>query len=102
MNLAGIRVLMTVISASIGACFVLIAWFSIKAAVKAFVLLPICQMLPMGSGWLTSKRMEPALKYFPPERLMLTSECGFGHVPLDITLSKLRALTSACETFRQQ
>ena len=33
MNLAGIRVLMTVISASIGACFVLIAWFSIRAAV---------------------------------------------------------------------
>lgn len=33
MNLAGIRVLMTVISASIGACFSLIAWLSIKAAV---------------------------------------------------------------------
>jgi 5-methyltetrahydropteroyltriglutamate--homocysteine methyltransferase len=48
------------------------------------------------------QRMEPALKYFPPERLMLTSECGFGHVPLNITLSKLRALTSACETFQKQ
>ena len=48
------------------------------------------------------QRMEPALEYFPPEQLLLTSECGFGHVPLDITLSKLRALTAACETFRQQ
>ncbi len=47
------------------------------------------------------KRMEPALKYFPPERLMLTSECGFGHVPLDITQAKLQRLTEASEVFRQ-
>jgi 5-methyltetrahydropteroyltriglutamate--homocysteine methyltransferase len=45
-------------------------------------------------------RVAPALKHFPPERLMLTSECGFGHVPLDITRAKLRALTEACEQFR--
>jgi 5-methyltetrahydropteroyltriglutamate--homocysteine methyltransferase len=47
------------------------------------------------------QRTEPALKYFPPERLMLTSECGFGHVPIEITRAKLRALTEACETFRR-
>jgi 5-methyltetrahydropteroyltriglutamate--homocysteine methyltransferase len=41
------------------------------------------------------KRVEPALKHFPRERLILTSECGFGHVPLDITHKKLRALVEA-------
>jgi len=38
-------------------------------------------------------RVRPALEYFPPERLLLTSECGFGHVPLDITRAKLEVLT---------
>ncbi|MEY4387213.1 MAG: hypothetical protein RLY20_2496, partial [Verrucomicrobiota bacterium] len=41
------------------------------------------------------KRIEPALKHFPRERLVLTSECGFGHVPLDITHKKLRVLVEA-------
>ncbi|MFL5802170.1 MAG: cobalamin-independent methionine synthase II family protein [Roseiflexaceae bacterium] len=45
-------------------------------------------------------RVAPALAHFPPKRLMLTSECGFGHVPLDITRAKLRALTEACDSFR--
>ena len=45
-------------------------------------------------------RVAPALAHFPPERLMLTSECGFGHVPLEITRAKLRALTAACKTLR--
>jgi 5-methyltetrahydropteroyltriglutamate--homocysteine methyltransferase len=48
------------------------------------------------------KRVEPALKHFPPERLLLTSECGFGHVPLPITQAKLHALTEACATFREE
>jgi 5-methyltetrahydropteroyltriglutamate--homocysteine methyltransferase len=39
------------------------------------------------------ERIKPALEYFPPERLLLTSECGFGHVPIDITRAKLSALT---------
>ncbi|MFL6354872.1 MAG: cobalamin-independent methionine synthase II family protein [Bryobacteraceae bacterium] len=39
------------------------------------------------------ERVQPALEYFPPERLILTSECGFGHVPLDITRAKLGVLT---------
>ncbi|HEU5123324.1 MAG TPA: cobalamin-independent methionine synthase II family protein [Verrucomicrobiae bacterium] len=42
------------------------------------------------------KRVEPALKHFPRERLVLTSECGFGHVPLEITRAKLKALVEAC------
>jgi 5-methyltetrahydropteroyltriglutamate--homocysteine methyltransferase len=46
------------------------------------------------------KRVRPALQHFSPERLLLTSECGFGHVPLEITRAKLRALTEACLKFR--
>lgn len=50
-------------------------------------------------------RVKPALEYFPPERLLLTSECGFGHVPIDITRAKLEVLTRtandlARESFR--
>jgi 5-methyltetrahydropteroyltriglutamate--homocysteine methyltransferase len=44
------------------------------------------------------KRVEPALKHFPPERLILTSECGFGHVPLEITRKKLAVLVEASHT----
>jgi 5-methyltetrahydropteroyltriglutamate--homocysteine methyltransferase len=44
------------------------------------------------------QRIEPALARFPRERLVLTSECGFGHVPLDITRAKLKALTVADRT----
>jgi 5-methyltetrahydropteroyltriglutamate--homocysteine methyltransferase len=42
---------------------------------------------------LIRERVQPALEYFPAERLLLTSECGFGHVPLDITRAKLAVLT---------
>jgi len=39
------------------------------------------------------ERLSPVLEYFPPERLLLTSECGFGHVPIEITRAKLAVLT---------
>jgi len=44
------------------------------------------------------KRIEPALARFPRERLVLTSECGFGHVPLPITHAKMQALVTAAKT----
>lgn len=44
------------------------------------------------------RRIEPALEHFPRERLILTSECGFGHVPLDITHAKMKALVEASHT----
>ena len=50
---------------------------------------------------LIGRRAEPALKYFSPDRLLLTSECGFGHVPLAITRGELSALTAACAALRQ-
>ena len=45
-------------------------------------------------------RTAPALKRFPPDRLLLTSECGFQHVPLDITRAKLRALVAGASYLR--
>jgi 5-methyltetrahydropteroyltriglutamate--homocysteine methyltransferase len=47
------------------------------------------------------ERLEPALAYFSPDRLLLTSECGFGHVPLEITRSKLQVLTQTCAKLRK-
>jgi 5-methyltetrahydropteroyltriglutamate--homocysteine methyltransferase len=44
-----------------------------------------------------AQRIEPALGHFPRERLILTSECGFGHVPLVITRRKLAALVEASQ-----
>jgi 5-methyltetrahydropteroyltriglutamate--homocysteine methyltransferase len=46
------------------------------------------------------ERLMPALDYFSPDRLLLTSECGFGHVPLEITRQKLRVLVEACRGLR--
>ena len=46
------------------------------------------------------RRAEPALKYFPPERLLLTSECGFQHVPLDVTRAKLKTLVEGAKLLR--
>jgi 5-methyltetrahydropteroyltriglutamate--homocysteine methyltransferase len=43
------------------------------------------------------ERLKPALGCFPPERLLLTSECGFGHVPIDITRAKLSVLTNTAK-----
>ena len=48
------------------------------------------------------ERTKPALEFFEPERLLLTSECGFGHVPLDITRIKLGRLAEACRVFRSE
>jgi 5-methyltetrahydropteroyltriglutamate--homocysteine methyltransferase len=41
------------------------------------------------------QRIEPALRHFPRKRLVLTSECGFGHVPIEITRKKLAVLVKA-------
>ncbi|TYR35743.1 cobalamin-independent methionine synthase II family protein [Sphingobacterium phlebotomi] len=43
------------------------------------------------------QRLKPALEYFPADRLILTSECGFGHVPIDITHAKLKRLVEASQ-----
>jgi len=53
------------------------------------------------SAELIARRATPALDHFPPERLLLTSECGFQHVPLDITRNKLRALVAGARLLRE-
>jgi 5-methyltetrahydropteroyltriglutamate--homocysteine methyltransferase len=42
-------------------------------------------------------RVKPALEFFSPERLLLTSECGFGHVPIEITRAKLGVLAATAK-----
>ena len=43
----------------------------------------------------------PALKYFPKEKILLTSECGFGHVPIEITRLKIRKLVEVANILRK-
>jgi 5-methyltetrahydropteroyltriglutamate--homocysteine methyltransferase len=47
-----------------------------------------------------AERTRPVLEYFEPARLLLTSECGFQHVPLEITRSKLRTLVAGARLLR--
>jgi 5-methyltetrahydropteroyltriglutamate--homocysteine methyltransferase len=47
-----------------------------------------------------AERTRPVLEYFEPERLLLASECGFQHVPLDITRRKLRTLVAGARYLR--
>ena len=46
------------------------------------------------------RRTQPALEHFSADRLLLTSECGFGHVPIEITRAKLKVLAQSCHSFR--
>jgi 5-methyltetrahydropteroyltriglutamate--homocysteine methyltransferase len=48
-----------------------------------------------------ARRARPLLDYFEPERVLLTSECGFQHVPLEITRGKLRALVAGARYLRE-
>ena len=43
----------------------------------------------------------PRWNIFSPDHLLLTSECGFGHVPLDISRKKLCVLADACRELRK-
>ena len=55
----------------------------------------------MESPELVAKRTQPVLDYFESDRLLLASECGFQHVPLDITRGKLRALVAGARYLRE-
>ncbi len=55
----------------------------------------------MESIQLIAERAKPALDYFTPDRLLLSSECGFQHVPLDITRQKLRVLVAGADYARR-
>lgn len=47
------------------------------------------------------KAIKPALEYFPKDKIMLTSECGFGHVPIDIVRAKVKKLVSVAQNLRE-
>ncbi len=49
-----------------------------------------------------AQRTRPVLEFFEPERLLLASECGFQHVPLDITRAKLRTLVAGARLLREE
>ena len=55
----------------------------------------------MESTDVVAQRTLPVLEYFPPERLLLASECGFQHVPLEITRGKMRALVAGARHLRK-
>tara|TARA_B100000242_G_C43053946_1_gene492701 strand:+ start:1135 stop:2172 length:1038 start_codon:yes stop_codon:yes gene_type:complete len=45
------------------------------------------------------KRITPVLEKFGSDRVILSSECGFGHVPLEITRAKLSRLVEAAKKY---
>jgi 5-methyltetrahydropteroyltriglutamate--homocysteine methyltransferase len=51
---------------------------------------------------LVAKRTLRLLKDFQPDRLLLSSECGFQHVPLDVTRNKMRALVGGAQQLRRE
>tara|TARA_B100001939_G_C16917531_1_gene607654 strand:- start:311 stop:1348 length:1038 start_codon:yes stop_codon:yes gene_type:complete len=45
------------------------------------------------------KRIEPVLEKFGNDKILLSSECGFGHVPIEITRAKLNRLVEAAKKY---
>ena len=45
-------------------------------------------------------RVERALPYVPPERLVLAPDCGMKYLPRDVAFGKLAALTAAAARLR--
>jgi 5-methyltetrahydropteroyltriglutamate--homocysteine methyltransferase len=54
------------------------------------------------SSQVVARRTRPILDYFEPGRLLLSSECGFQHVPLDITRGKMRSLVNGAKYLRSE
>ena len=44
---------------------------------------------------------KPLLNYFNPDKVLLTSECGLGHVPIDIAKAKIIKLVEAANKLRK-
>ena len=44
--------------------------------------------------------IKPPLQYFHKQKILLTSECGFGHVPIEITRNKLKKLVEAAQILK--
>ena len=53
----------------------------------------------------TGEQVADRIKAYPwltPEQTMVTSTCGFNHLPRHIALGKLRAMSRAKEILKQQ
>ena len=48
------------------------------------------------------RHTEPLLEFFKPSNILLTSECGFGHVPIEITRAKLKKLVESANYLRSK
>lgn len=48
-----------------------------------------------------AQRIRAALRYVPPERLMLAPDCGMKYLPRDVAYRKLRALVLGAEIVRE-
>ncbi|OLT20430.1 hypothetical protein BJF78_35445 [Pseudonocardia sp. CNS-139] len=46
------------------------------------------------------RRIERALQVLPPDRILVTPDCGLRHVPADAARAKLRAMTTAAAAVR--
>jgi 5-methyltetrahydropteroyltriglutamate--homocysteine methyltransferase len=46
------------------------------------------------------RRIERALEVLPPDRILVTPDCGLRHVPADAARAKLRAMTTAAAAVR--
>ena len=44
---------------------------------------------------------KPLLKFFESDKILLTSECGLGHVPIDVAKAKISQLVEAAEKLRK-
>ena len=44
-------------------------------------------------------RIKPVIEKFGSDRVLLSSECGFGHVPIEITRAKLNRLVEAAKKY---
>ncbi len=47
-------------------------------------------------------RIERALRIVPPDRLLVTPDCGLRHLPADVARAKLRAMTTAASAVRDR
>ena len=47
-------------------------------------------------------RIRLALKYVPPERLVLNPDCGLNHLPRHVAFGKLSAMSTAAKMVRQE
>ena len=45
-------------------------------------------------------RVRAALKYLPPEQLMLAPDCGMKYLPRDVAFGKLQAMVQGVELVR--